>query len=352
MRQISVRCVVYVIINISKYSGVGTSGTTLLLAGPTPMNRRVDVQGKPLTNTLHVQCPDWTSDVSNVSCLIPHTEEQETQTLKSDRLLSENETNTRGLITAWTGVAATQTSPGNVRLSDVVASASDLLSCFADASTATSPEPKSMDDDSMLRPFQRDRSRTIPRIGDIEQFSTETQTDDFDLLKIAQSEEVVAGVRGDNNDDEEDPFTSFKRQLIEATTQFDLDDILCSNYTQTCPGKICSLSISGGDFIVLCIDRFFIYLFLSFLELLASEDDDPMMNMLVRQSDAENNSVSTPFRIQTLEPKSTKIQPSSSSFATVESQTQTSRYPKDASGDHERNQILMDIETQTSSSML
>lgn len=303
-------------------SGVGTSGTTLLLAGPTPMNRRVDVQGKPLTNTLHVQCPDWTSDVSNVSCLIPHTEEQETQTLKSDRLLSENETNTRGLITAWTGVAATQTSPGNVRLSDVVASASDLLSCFADASTATSPEPKSMDDDSMLRPFQRDRSRTIPRIGDIEQFSTETQTDDFDLLKIAQSEEVVSGVRGDNNDDEEDPFTSFKRQLIEATTQFDLDDILCSNYTQTCP------------------------------ELLASEDDDPMMNMLVRQSDAENNSVSTPFRIQTLEPKSTKIQPSSSSFATVESQTQTSRYPKDASGDHERNQILMDIETQTSSSML
>ena len=86
--------------------------------------------------------------------------------------------------------------------------------------------------------------------------------------------------------------------------------------------------------------------------MLASEDDDPMINMLVRQSDAENNSVSTPFRIQTLETKSTKIPPSSSSFATVESQTQTSRYPKDASGDRERNQILMDIETQTSSSML
>ena len=339
--------------NILKYSGVGASGTTLLLAGPSPMNRRVDVQGKPLTNTLHVQCPDWTSDVSDVSCLIPHTEEQETQTLKSDRLLSENETNTRGLITAWTGVAATQTSPGNVRLSDVGPSASDLLTIFADASTATSPEPKSMDEDSMLRPFQRDRSRTIPRIGDIEQFSTETQTDDFDLLKIAQSEEVVAGVRGDNNDDDEDPFTSFKRQLIEATTQFDLDDILCSNYTQTCPGTMVELSILRGVFIlfVLCIDRFFIYLLLSFLELLASEDDDPMMNMLVRQSDAENNSVSTPFRIQTLEPKSTKIRSSSSSFVTVESQTQTSRYPKDASGDRERNQILMDIETQTSSSM-
>ena len=242
-----VQCVAYGIMNILKYSGVGASGTTLLLAGPSPMNRRV--QGKPLTNTLHVQCPDWTSDVSDVSCLIPHTEEQETQTLKSDRLLSENETNTRGLITAWTGVAATQTSPGNVRLSDVGPSASDLLTIFADASTATSPEPKSMDEDSMLRPFQRDRSRTIPRIGDIEQFSTETQTDDFDLLKIAQSEEVVGGVRGDNNDDDEDPFTSFKRQLIEATTQFDLDDILCSNYTQTCPGKICQLSILRCDFI-------------------------------------------------------------------------------------------------------
>lgn len=110
------------------------------------------------------------------------------------------------------------------------------------------------------------------------------------------------------------------------------------------------LNLAMGLF-VLCIDRFFIYLPLSFLELLASEDDDPMMNMLVRQSDAENNSVSTPFRIQTLEPKSTKIRSSSSSFVTVESQTQTSRYPKDASGDRERNQILMDIETQTSSSM-
>ena len=104
-------------------------------------------------------------------------------------------------------------------------------------------------------------------------------------------------------------------------------------------------------YFVSCIDRFFIYPPLSFLELLASEDDDPMMNMLVRQSDAENNSVSNPFRIQTLEPKSTKIRSSSSSFVTVESQTQTSRYPNDASGDRERNQILMDIETQTSSSM-
>merc|ERR1719220_538693 len=173
-----------------------------------------------------------------------------------------------------------------------------------------------MDEDSMLRPFQRDRSRTIPRIGDIEQFSTETQTDDFDLLKIAQSEEVVAGVRGDNNDDDEDPFTSFKRQLIEATTQFDLDDILCSNYTQTCP------------------------------ELLGSEDDDPMMSILVRPSDAENHSVG-PMR-SNIGTKSTKST-SSVSMSTTESQTQTSTYYGIGECDNDNIQISMDIETHTGS---
>ena len=104
-------------------------------------------------------------------------------------------------------------------------------------------------DDSLLRPFtnRRGRSRAIPRLGDIEQFSTETQTDEFDLLKIAAAEESSARGEGgeevvdkivDDVDEEDDPLmTSLKRHLIEATTQFDLDDILCSNYTQTCPGK-------------------------------------------------------------------------------------------------------------------
>ena len=82
---------------------------------------------KPLTNTLHVQCPEWTS-TSDVGCLITNTEEQETQTFCSDKLLSQNEQNS---LMAWTGVAATQTSPGDVRLSDVVSSAGDLLLCFA-----------------------------------------------------------------------------------------------------------------------------------------------------------------------------------------------------------------------------
>ena len=189
---------------------------------------------------MHVQCPDWETPSSEVGCLIQTTtEEQETQTFCSDKLLSQNQRN--AFMSSWTGVAATQTSPGNIRLSDAVESASDLLSCFADASTATSPEPKNMEeaiDDSLLRPFQRNRAKPFPRLGDIEQFSTETQTDDFDLLKIATSEDT--SVRGEGVDkmvdDEDDPFTSFKRHLIEATTQFDLDDILCSNYTQTCPG--------------------------------------------------------------------------------------------------------------------
>ena len=188
---------------------------------------------KPLTNTLHVQCPEWNAMTTN-------TEEQETQTFCSDKLLSQNEKN-QGLI-PWTGVAATQTSPGNVRLSDVGPSAGDLLLCFADASTATSPEPKPHDiggaEDSLLKPFSKGRSRTFPKLGDIEQFSTETQTDDFDLLKIAASEEnSIRDIREDKMvDEEDDPFTSLKRELIEATTQFDLDDILCSNYTQTCSG--------------------------------------------------------------------------------------------------------------------
>ena len=217
------------------FHAVGTSTDDSLL---TERDIAVD---KPLTNSLHVQCPDWTTSSADVGCLIQTTtEEQETQTFCSDKLLSQDQRNI--LMSSWTGVAATQTSPGNIRLSDAVESASDLLSCFADASTATSPEPKPIDDvteDSLLRPFQRARAKPFPRIGDIEQFSTETQTDDFDLLKIATSEDT--SVRGDGVDklveDEDDPFTSFKRHLIEATTQFDLDDILCSNYTQTCPGK-------------------------------------------------------------------------------------------------------------------
>ena len=208
--------------------------------GQIDVNVRQMVMAKPLTNTLHVQCPEWTS-TADVGCLITNREEQETQTLYSDKLLSQNEQNS---LMPWTGVAATQTSPGDVRLSDVVSSAGDLLLCFADASTATSPEPRSHEgegaDDALLRPFNRGRSRPFPKLGDIEQFSTETQTDEFDLLKIAtvSEENSVREVGVDKMvDEEDDPFTSFKRQLIEATTQFDLDDILCSNYTQTCPGS-------------------------------------------------------------------------------------------------------------------
>lgn len=65
-------------------------------------------------------------------------------------------------------------------------------------------------------------SGKIPKLGDpkLEQFSTETQTDDLELLlKPASAPAASQHVA--------DAFT------IEAQTQFDLDDILCSNYTQT-----------------------------------------------------------------------------------------------------------------------
>ena len=319
------------------------------------MNGRDLAINKPLTNSLHVQCPDWTSSSSEVNCLIQTTtEEQETQTFCSDKLLSQNQRNT--FMSSWTGVAATQTSPGNIRLSDAVESASDLLSCFADASTATSPEPKLIEEgteDSLLRPFQRGRGRTYPRLGDIEQFSTETQTDDFDLLKIATSEDT--SVRGDTVDkmveDEDDPFTSFKRELIEATTQFDLDDILCSNYTQTCPGIYSCIRYTSSYILAYFFSKRITHSMilnynLIFSELLGSEDDDPMMSILVRPTDAENNSV-VPIRsnIGTKTTKST----SSVSMSTTESQTQTSKYYGIEECDKDNIQISMDIETQTGS---
>ena len=67
-----------------------------------------------------------------------------------------------------------------------------------------------------------------PRLGDIEQFnSTETQT---------ENNAVVAG--GGSNTAADDDWDSITaefglRQFMEAETQFDIDDILCSNYTQT-----------------------------------------------------------------------------------------------------------------------
>lgn len=121
-------------------------------------------------------------------------------------LLNEQETQTRDILAGlqvsstvtsllnadkplWT--SSTQTSPS---IPHVVATTDELLPSST-SSTAVSTS-----------------TSRAPKLGDIEQFSTETQTDDFEiLLKPA----------------EEDIFT------IEAQTQFDLDDILCSNYTQT-----------------------------------------------------------------------------------------------------------------------
>ena len=66
-----------------------------------------------------------------------------------------------------------------------------------------------------------------PRLGDIEQFnSTETQT---------ESNAVAGGGSNTTADDDWDSITAEfgLRQFMEAETQFDIDDILCSNYTQT-----------------------------------------------------------------------------------------------------------------------
>merc|ERR1711874_843974 len=68
---------------------------------------------------------------------------------------------------------------------------------------------------------------TIPKLGEIEQFSTETQTDDLELLLKPSETGCGTTATSTNNGQNEDAFT------IEAQTQFDLDDILCSNYTQT-----------------------------------------------------------------------------------------------------------------------
>ena len=96
------------------------------------------------------------------------------------------------------------------------------------ASTQTSPRGEQAVEEPSEEPILPAASRTsggacrsgaIPKLGDpkLEQFSTETQTDDLELL-LKPTQAAGSNV---------DAFT------IEAQTQFDLDDILCSNYTQT-----------------------------------------------------------------------------------------------------------------------
>ena len=68
----------------------------------------------------------------------------------------------------------------------------------------------------------------------LEQFSTETQTDDLELLLKPSSASSASATNA------ADAFT------IEAQTQFDLDDILCSNYTQTIFDTSLDPSTSGA----------------------------------------------------------------------------------------------------------
>ena len=75
--------------------------------------------------------------------------------------------------------------------------------------------------------------RHRPRLGEIEQFSTETQTD----LGTATSNATEWAIL----DASELPLQ------IEAETQFDLDDILCSNYTQTRAASAASVILDADD---------------------------------------------------------------------------------------------------------
>jgi hypothetical protein len=67
-----------------------------------------------------------------------------------------------------------------------------------------------------------------PRLGEIEQFSTETQTDLSAVANVVTDWGTV-----DDDDICASSVDEFGLRQIEAETQFDLDDILCSNYTQT-----------------------------------------------------------------------------------------------------------------------
>ena len=83
------------------------------------------------------------------------------------------------------------------------------------------------------------------------------------------------------------------------------------------------------------------------LELLGPDEDEPMMSMLVRPMDAENNSVAATRVNVGTEPNKT----SSFTSATTETQTQTSRYFGYEDIDSESHHESMDIETQTSSAV-
>ena len=106
---------------------------------------------------------------------------------------------------------------------------------WAASSTQTSPTRHDVEAES---PFRGNPSEFLllgseksrpPKLGEIEQLSTETQTDVGQHMMGSRT--FSANVSQDWGDME--PAAEFSMRQIEAETQFDLDDILCSNYTQT-----------------------------------------------------------------------------------------------------------------------
>ena len=99
-----------------------------------------------------------------------------------------------------------------------------------------------------------EKPRHPPRLGEIEQLSTETQTDEFDALMGSVGQGKPSASHSGSNaqtlpsqpspEDPEDPFGSH------VGMPEDVLDILCSNYTQTCAGTPNIFELTNAAFCV------------------------------------------------------------------------------------------------------
>ncbi len=111
-----------------------------------------------------------------------------------------------------------------------------------DASTACVADAAKKSQDVLMG-----AASAAPKLGDVEQFSTETQTQEVGLFSAETQtcatdlDSILLGSRPNKDDslglEREDSCASSSSLLDDSIrhmeTQFDLDDILCSNYTQT-----------------------------------------------------------------------------------------------------------------------
>lgn len=150
----------------------------------------------------------------------------------------------------WTQMS-TQTSPARqeqetMTINELLFSSSIDLPGKMYASTSGAIPPMVIESSSSAN-FNR---RLPPKIGEIEQFSTETQTD-FQLRSM-----TAAATTTTNTNHQASQSTScwesydsveFPGGQFDAGTQFDLDDILCSNYTQTGFSELLGAQLPSSD---------------------------------------------------------------------------------------------------------